>query len=219
MSYRILLLEDDELFCETLCDFLQEEDFFVRSVSNGQEALEEVYKNSFDLFLLDVKVPKINGFDFLKLLRDSGDETPAIFITSLTSIESLSKGFLVGGDDYLKKPFELEELLIRINALLKKRKKEELFKIDDTFTLDIKRKQLYKNGEILDLHLKDIQLLTLLVQNKGKVVTKDMILQTLWPPGEEPSFGAIRVYVNNLKKIFSKERIKNIRGIGYKFEA
>ena len=219
MSYRILLLEDDELFCETLCDFLQEEDFFVKSVSNGQEALEEVYKNSFDLFLLDVKVPKINGFDFLKLLRDSGDETPAIFITSLTSIESLSKGFLVGGDDYLKKPFELEELLIRINALLKKRKKEELFKIDDTFTLDIKRKQLYKNGEVLDLHLKDIQLLTLLVQNRGKVVTKDMILQTLWPPGEEPSFGAIRVYVNNLKKIFSKERIKNIRGIGYKFEA
>jgi len=219
VSYRILLLEDDELFCETLCDFLEEEDFFVKSVSNGQEALEEVYKNSFDLFLLDVKVPKINGFDFLKLLRDSGDETPAIFITSLTSIESLSKGFLVGGDDYLKKPFELEELLIRINALLKKRKKEELFKIDDTFTLDIKRKQLYKNGEILDLHLKDIQLLTLLVQNKGKVVTKDMILQTLWPPGEEPSFGAIRVYVNNLKKIFSKERIKNIRGIGYKFEA
>ncbi len=219
MSYKILLLEDDELFCETLCDFLQEEDFFVKSVSNGQEALEEVYKNSFDLFLLDVKVPKINGFDFLKLLRDSGDETPAIFITSLTSIESLSKGFLVGGDDYLKKPFELEELLVRINALLKKRKKEELFRIDDTFTLDIKRKQLYKNGEVLDLHLKDIQLLTLLVQNRGKVVTKDMILQTLWPPGEEPSFGAIRVYVNNLKKIFSKERIKNIRGIGYKFEA
>ncbi len=216
--YNILLLEDDELFCETLKDFLEEEGFLVESVRDGKSALDRVYEKSFDILLLDVKVPQINGFDFLKLLRDSGDETPAVFITSLTSIKDLSKGFLVGGDDYLKKPFELEELLIRINALLKKNKKEDLIKIDEEFVLDIKRKQLYKNGKVLDLHLKDIQLLTLFVKNRGKVVTKEMILETLWPR-EEPSFGAIRVYVNNLKKVFSKDKIKNIRGIGYKFEA
>ncbi len=218
MSYNILLLEDDELFCETLKDFLEEEGFLVESVRDGKSALDRVYEKSFDILLLDVKVPQINGFDFLKLLRDSGDETPAVFITSLTSIKDLSKGFLVGGDDYLKKPFELEELLIRINALLKRNKKDDLIKIDEEFVLDIKRKQLYKNGKVLDLHLKDIQLLTLFVKNRGKVVTKEMILETLWPR-EEPSFGAIRVYVNNLKKIFSKDKIKNIRGIGYKFEA
>ncbi len=216
--YNILLLEDDELFCETLKDFLEEEGFLVESVRDGKSALDRVYEKSFDILLLDVKVPQINGFDFLKLLRDSGDETPAVFITSLTSIKDLSKGFLVGGDDYLKKPFELEELLIRINALLKKNKKEDLIRIDEEFVLDIKRKQLYKNGKVLDLHLKDIQLLTLFVKNRGKVVTKEMILETLWPR-EEPSFGAIRVYVNNLKKVFSKDKIKNIRGIGYKFEA
>ncbi len=218
MSYNILLLEDDELFCETLKDFLEEEGFLVESVRDGKSALDRVYEKSFDILLLDVKVPQINGFDFLKLLRDSGDETPAVFITSLTSIKDLSKGFLVGGDDYLKKPFELEELLIRINALLKRNKKDDLIKIDEEFVLDIKRKQLYKNGKVLDLHLKDIQLLTLFVKNRGKVVTKEMILETLWPR-EEPSFGAIRVYVNNLKKVFSKDKIKNIRGIGYKFEA
>ncbi len=216
--YNILLLEDDELFCETLKDFLEEEGFLVESVRDGKSALDRVYEKSFDILLLDVKVPQINGFDFLKLLRDSGDETPAVFITSLTSIKDLSKGFLVGGDDYLKKPFELEELLIRINALLKRNKKDDLIKIDEEFVLDIKRKQLYKNGKVLDLHLKDIQLLTLFVKNRGKVVTKEMILETLWPR-EEPSFGAIRVYVNNLKKVFSKDKIKNIRGIGYKFEA
>ncbi len=218
MSYNILLLEDDELFCETLKDFLEEEGFLVESVRDGKSALDRVYEKSFDILLLDVKVPQINGFDFLKLLRDSGDETPAVFITSLTSIKDLSKGFLVGGDDYLKKPFELEELLIRINALLKRNKKDDLIKIDEEFVLDIKRKQLYKNGKVLDLHLKDIQLLTLFVKNRGKVVTKEMILETLWPR-EEPSFGAIRVYVNNLKKVFSKDKITNIRGIGYKFEA
>jgi len=218
VSYNILLLEDDELFCETLKDFLEEEGFLVESVRDGKSALDRVYEKSFDILLLDVKVPQINGFDFLKLLRDSGDETPAVFITSLTSIKDLSKGFLVGGDDYLKKPFELEELLIRINALLKRNKKDDLIKIDEEFVLDIKRKQLYKNGKVLDLHLKDIQLLTLFVKNRGKVVTKEMILETLWPR-EEPSFGAIRVYVNNLKKVFSKDKIKNIRGIGYKFEA
>jgi len=218
VSHKILLLEDDELFCDTLCDFLEEEGFEVESVGDGKSALSLIYKENFDLMLLDVKVPHLNGFDFLKLLRDSGNETPAIFITSLTSLKDLSKGFLAGADDYIRKPFELEELLIRVNAILRKSEKENLLKIDDEFTLDIKRKQLYKNGEPIDLHLKDIQLLILLIKNRGKVVTKEMILETLWSGGEEPSFGAIRVYINNLKKIFSKDTIKNVRGIGYKFE-
>jgi DNA-binding response OmpR family regulator len=218
VSYKILLLEDDKLFSETLQDFLEEESFVVDSVYDGKEALSKTYENVYDLYLLDVKVPFINGFDFLKSLRDSGDETPAIFITSLKEMKDLSRGFLVGADDYLRKPFEIEELLYRIHALLKRRGDEKIIKIDESFVLDLKRKRLYKDGEEVDLKLKDIQLLSLLLKNRGKVVTKEMILETIWTSDEEPSFGAIRVYVNHLKKVFPKEWIKNIRGIGYKFE-
>ena len=218
MSHKILLLEDDELFCETLEDFLEEEGFDVDLAHEGREALQKSYNNVYDLYLLDVKVPHINGFDFLKMLRDAGNDTPAIFITSLKEMQDLSKGFLVGADDYLKKPFELEELLLRINAVLRRKGIVDLFEIDSDFTLDIKRKRLYKNSKEIPLNLKDIQLLILLVQNRGKVVTKEMILDTLWSSEENASYGSIRVYINNLKKIFSKEKIVNIRGIGYKFE-
>jgi len=218
VSHKILLLEDDELFCETLEDFLEEEGFDVDLAHEGREALQKSYNNVYDLYLLDVKVPHINGFDFLKMLRDAGNDTPAIFITSLKEMQDLSKGFLVGADDYLKKPFELEELLLRINAVLRRKGIVDLFEIDSDFTLDIKRKRLYKNSKEIPLNLKDVQLLILLVQNRGKVVTKEMILETLWSSEEEASYGSIRVYINNLKKIFSKEKIVNIRGIGYKFE-
>lgn len=218
MSHKILLLEDDKLFCETLEDFLEEEGFDVDLAYDGKEALQKSYESVYDLFLLDVKVPYINGFDFLKMLRDSGNDTPAIFITSLKEMQDLSKGFLAGGDDYIKKPFEIEELLLRINAVLRRKGIVDRVEIDKDFTLDIKRKRLYKKSKEVPLNLKDIQLLTLLVQNRGKVVTKEMILETLWSNDEEASYGSIRVYINNLKKVFSKDKIVNIRGIGYKFE-
>ena len=111
MSYKLLILEDNALLLNTLEDFLSENDYTCVLVQNGKEALKRCYEEKFDLYLLDVKVPEMNGFDFLRELRASGDRTPAIFVTSLNDQESLTQGVTLGGDDYIKKPFDLGELL------------------------------------------------------------------------------------------------------------
>ena len=220
MSYKLLILEDNALLLNTLEDFLSENDYTCVLVQNGKEALKRCYEEKFDLYLLDVKVPEMNGFDFLRELRASGDRTPAIFVTSLNDQERLTQGFTLGGDDYIKKPFDLGELLLRIRAILTRAKGivDDWLVIDEHYKLNLARKRLFFDDEELDVHLKDFELLYLLVKERGYVVAKEMIHERLWSSSEEMNEGSIRVYVNNLKKIFGKESISNIRGIGYRFE-
>ncbi len=218
MSYKILVLEDNQLLVETLEEFLSDNGYIVKTATRGVEALNLSFGEHFDLFLLDVKVPDINGFEFLKSMRDSGNLTPAIFLTSLRDKESLAQGFGLGGDDYIKKPFDLDELLFRVKAILERANhSEKLLSIDDNFTVDLTRKRVFKDGIELDINLKDFQLLCLLTEDRGKVVTTEMIVETLWK-NEEANMGSLRVYITNLKKIFGKNSITNIRGIGYRFE-
>jgi len=218
VSHKILVLEDNKLLLATLEEFLCDNGYTVRTAIFGEKALELSYEEDFDLFLLDVKVPDISGFEFLKQMREYGDNTPAIFLTSLRDKESLGIGFELGGDDYIKKPFDLDELLFRVKAvLLRKIDNEKSLKINEHFILDIKRKRLLKDAVDLNINLKDFQLLKLLVGDVGKVVTKEMIVEKLWK-NEEANIGSLRVYITNLKKIFGKDSIVNIRGVGYKFE-
>jgi len=220
MSYKLLILEDNTLLLNTLEDFLSGYGYECMLVKNGKEALKYCYEHKFDLYLLDVKVPEMNGFYFLRELRASGDYTPAIFVTSLHDQESLMKGFLLGGDDYIKKPFDLNELLLRIRAILTRTKGivDDWLVIDTSYKLNLARKRLFYENEEVDIHLKDFELLCLLVKERGKVVTKEMIHEILWSSSEKVNEGSIRVYINNLKKIFGKESISNLRGIGYRFE-
>jgi len=220
MSYKILILEDNTLLLQTLEDFLGGHGYECTLVKSGKAGLKQCYEHKFDLYLLDVKVPDMNGFDFLKELRASGDYTPAIFVTSLNDQESLTKGFMLGGDDYIKKPFDLDEMLLRIKAILARSKGivDDWLVIDESYKLNLARKRLFVNHQELDLNLKDFELLYLLVKERGHVVTKEMIHERLWSSSEEINEGSIRVYINNLKKIFGKESILNIRGIGYRFE-
>lgn len=220
MSFKILVLEDNELLLETLEDFLSEKDCDLSLATSSQRALELCYKSRFDIYLLDVKLPDGNGFDFLSELRKSNDNTPAIFITSLEDKNSIKEGFISGADDYIKKPFDLDELWLRVNAIMHRKSgpKEELIKIDEEYTLNVQRKNLLKNSQEIILNLKDFELLHLLLVHRGKVVTKQMIEERLWNSCENPNYGSIRVYINNLKKIFGKNAITNIRGIGYRFE-
>ena len=217
MSYKVLLLEDDELFSETIKDFLEEEEFKVSVVEDAKKALNRCYKGKYDLYLFDVKVPFMSGFDLLKELRGAGDDTPTIFITSYKEKESLKEGFLSGADDYIKKPVDLDELLFRIKALLKRSVGEEI-KDFDGFRFDMKRKILTKENKEIELNPKELELLALLLKNEGKTVTKEMIYEALWNPDEIISEGALRVYINNLKKTIGKDKITNIRGVGYRFE-
>jgi len=218
MSHKILVLEDNELLLDTLEEFLNDSGYSVKLAKSGKEAINFTYSEDFDLFLLDVKVPDINGFEFLRQMRDIGCKTPAIFLTSLRDKESLAKGFGLGGDDYIKKPFDLDEVLFRIKAVLsRKMGDEEEVKIFGNFYINKERKRVFDSGVELDMNLKDYELLCLLIENRGKVVTTEMIVEELWK-NEVANIGSIRVYVTNLKKVFGKDSISNIRGIGYRFE-
>jgi len=213
---RILLLEDDPLFGETLVDFLEEEGYEVVHYLEAKSAIEATYEEEFDIYLLDVNVPDINGFDLLKQLRDSGDRTAAIYITSARDKEALSKGFHCGADDYMKKPIDLDELLLRIKAQLRRIKNPQKISVGKYY-FDKERLVLYEGDTPVSMPKKQAELLALLLDNKGEVVTTEEILQELYGD-DNPGTGALRVYINKLKQIFGKEAISNIRGIGYCFE-
>lgn len=218
MSIKILLLEDDLLFAQSLEDFLDEEGYAVTIVHNPHQALELTYSQKYDLYLLDINLPIMSGIEFLDSLRQSGDETPAIFLTSYQDKEVMKEGFLKGCDDYLKKPVDLEELGLRIFSLMKRYKGEQKQCINE-ICIDIEQKRVYKNNEALDVSLREFDLIALLFRNKDKVVSKEMIIDTLWSSDEEGSDGAIRVYINRLKKVLNTDALKNVRGLGYMYES
>jgi len=216
---KILLLEDDELFAESLEDYLSEEGYTIDLARDGLEALDKNFENNYDLYLLDINVPKLNGLDLLKELRQSGDDTPSIFLTSYKDKDTLTQGFKNGADDFLRKPVDLDELLLRIKSLLKRSGKQtEELTLFDNLVYNPNNQRLTKNGIDLELPSKIIQLFELCLENRGSIVSKDMMVNRLWSSSEEYSEGSIRVYINNLKKILGKDSIINVKGIGYKIE-
>ncbi|PLY05280.1 MAG: DNA-binding response regulator [Arcobacter sp.] len=217
--HRILVLEDDVLFLETLEDFLSDEGFLVQTAVNGEEVIELCYENNYDLYLFDINVPKINGIELLKELRTKNDDTPTIYLTSYKDKEKLTQGFLSGCDDYLKKPVDLDELLLRIQSLLKRSGKSfSEIKLNNELSFEPKTRRVLKSGIDLYIASKIIDLLELFIERKDTIITKEMIINKLWKYDETYSEGSIRVYINNLKKLIGKEKIKNIKGIGYKIE-
>ena len=212
---RILVLEDDQLFNETLEDFLEEEGYAVETAMDPYSALEMSYKYIFDLYLFDVNLPYENGFDLLEKLRQSGDTTPTIFLTSRNDKASLAEGFGKGADDYMKKPIDFDELILRIQAVLRRQIRQERMTIGE-YRLDTVAKTLYLEEEALEVTKKAIELLLLLVQAKGEVVSSDEIKSRLWAAGQSASDGALRVYVTQLKKYFP-ENIVNVRAVGYRW--
>jgi len=219
---KILLLEDDANLNDTVTEFLEEKGHDVVSVYDGYEAQEKLYESKYDLLLLDVNTPGINGFDLLKEARQSDVVAPAIFITSLDSVDDLEKGFESGCDDYIRKPFALKELLIRVETLLKRafyHESKELIKIAKDIAYDIKNNELIIDGKTVSLGHKESMLLKLFMKNEDEVIVHERIYKHLWDFDEEPSDTALRTYIKNLRKIIGKERIVSIKKQGYKFTA
>ena len=217
--YKILVLEDDELFASTVEDFLTDEGFEVDIAIDGEECLELNFKKNYDLYIFDINVPKINGLELLEQLRTSGDNTPSIFLTSYKDKDTLQTAFLNGCDDYLKKPADLDELILRIKALLKRNKKQfDIINLSKSITFNPANKRVYENEIDLNLPIKVLELMELFVENRGEIVSKEMIISKLWSTSQEYSEGSIRVYINQIKKLFDKDAILNIKGVGYKIE-
>jgi len=220
MKKKLLLLEDDIALNETVVDYLESLGFNVMAVYDGNSALDAIYENNFDLLLLDVNVPDINGFDILKSIRDQDITTPAIFITSLNSILDLENGYNSGCDDYIRKPFALKELKLRVDSILKREffhNNSTKIKIDADTYYDSASDMLIINDKEVQLNNKDAKLLKLFLQNIDKLVSHETIYSTLWEYDEEISESALRTYIKNLRKYLGKEKIVSIKKLGYRF--
>ena len=208
--YKILLLEDDEILSQTLNELLESQGYEVHLAKDGNIALDLSFETKFDLYLLDVNVPFLNGFDFLKELRDSGDETTAFFLTALRDIDSLSKGFQVGADDYIKKPFEFDELLVRINAKLKVNSNLIKYK---NLEYNIKTDELKSENKNVNIPQIDKVIFLLFLKNVGNIVDKSLIFDLM----DKPTDVGLRVHITKIKKLLHVD-ITNIRGQGYRLE-
>lgn len=220
MKTKLLLLEDDLTLSETIVDYFEEQGFHVNAVYDGEEAQSIIYEEKFDIFLFDVNVPGINGFELLKSLRKEGNITPAIFITSLNSMSSLEEGFDSGCDDYIRKPFELKELLLRVQTIVKRefsKSKDNIINIDNGLMFDTSTNELLKDGESVQLNFKEQKLLKLFLQNSDELLSHDRIYDYVWDYDEQYSDNSLRTYIKNLRKVLGKDRIVSLKKLGYRF--
>ena len=220
MQKRLLLLEDDIALNETVVEYFENLGFSLTPVYDGNSALDAIYENSFDLLLLDVNVPDMNGFEILKNVRAQENSTPAIFITSLNSMNDLESGYDSGCDDYIRKPFALKELRLRVETILKREffhNSSSQIEIDTDTYYDAQSDLLTIKGSEIQLNNKDAKLLKLFLQNRDSLVTHETIHKTLWEYGEDISESALRTYIKNLRKYLGKEKIVSIKKLGYRF--
>ena len=215
---KILLLEDDALFGASLCEYLEDEGYSVYWAQNIAEAIEITFDTEFALYILDINLPDGDGKGFLKELRQANDTTLALFLTSYKDKETLKEGFVSGADDFLTKPVDMDELLLRMQALLKRSGKLiESITFSNGVVFDMQQCRLLHEGKDLKFTVKALQLLQLFVKNRGEVITKEQIQDAIWHD-EEFSEGSLRVYINRLKKILPLDSIVNLKGVGYRFE-
>ena len=205
---KLLLLEDDNILCETLQLFLEKEGYNVDTAMSLEDAEELTFKNNYDLYLFDINLPQGDGLSLLKSLRDADDITPTIFITALTDMNSISKGFHLGAIDYIKKPFDPEELLIRIDAKFTNNILQyKHLKYDPLSQI------LRMDGNIINLGNVEHKVVEKLLSQCGSIITKDELYDCL----DHASDTALRVLISKIKQKLKIE-ITNIRGKGYLLE-
>ncbi len=207
---KILLLEDDTLLGQTVEELLINEGYSVDWAVDGEEAAEFSYETSYNMYIFDVNVPLLDGFELLESLREAQDNTPTLFISARVDLESIAHGFQSGAYDYIKKPFFPQELLIRVNA--------KIGLTQESITCGQMQynphtKEIRRNAELVSFGEVQTALLELFMQEKGRIIEKSTLLECL----EHPSSAGLRVALNKLKQN-TGFTIKNIRGIGYILE-
>ncbi|WP_457747111.1 response regulator transcription factor [Sulfurimonas sp.] len=214
---KILLLEDDTALANILVDYLEDEYEVVQTYSM-KKALELCETEKFDVYIFDINVPDGDGISLLHELRDFNDETPTIFITAFHDTKYLKSAFSAGANDFIKKPFDLDELGVRIENIKKHFGLESLVELAQELVLDTKTHTLMNGNATKQLSQRESDCLHYLYKNRHRVISSNELLQNFWEFDEMPSDDAIRTIIKNLRKYVGKEHILNIRGEGYKFE-
>ena len=214
---KILLLEDDTVLADILVDYLSE-DYEVIHTYSMKKALELSEEDSFDIYVFDINVPDGDGISLLKELRSFNDETPTIFITAFHDTKYLTSAFETGANDFIKKPFDLEELGQRVENLKRHFGLNSIIALASDIEFDTQT-HVVRNADVKKiLRAKESACLQYLYQNRHRVVSADEMLQNIWDYDEMPSDDAIRTIVKELRKILGKEHVINVRGEGYRFE-
>jgi heavy metal response regulator len=218
---RILVVEDDKGTSRFIKKGLSEEGFMADAVSGGEEGLFMATTEIYDLIILDVMLPEINGFEVLKGIRQKGVSTPVLFLTAKDEKEDIIHGLDLGADDYLVKPFAFAELLARIRAVLRRGQTGDPTQklIVGDLVLDRVGRQARRNDTVIELTAKEFQLLEYMMRNTGQILTKTMILDRVWGYDFDTQSNIIEVHVNRLRakvdKDFSTKLIHTVRGVGY----
>ncbi len=215
---KVLLLEDEYALRISIEEFLEDIGYEVDGYSNGDDAYEAVYENTYAILLLDVNVPGMNGFELLGTLRRDGNRTPAIFMTSMTDIQDLQEGYKKGCCDYIRKPFDLDELQLRMMQVCKNvlHEDEESLTLAEGLQYDLKQFILTYNDKQVLLSRTEKDILNMLLNHYNQIVSIGMFQDEIW--GEYIDPANVRVQINNLRKKLPKNVIQNRRGLGYIIE-
>jgi DNA-binding response OmpR family regulator len=222
MSISILLLEDDPILSKEISTYLTSKSIVCETVFDGDIFQRKFRTHQFDLFILDINVPKINGIEICKLIRDTNKTIPILMLTAFEALEDKIDAFEAGADDYLVKPFHFEELLARIKVLLRRSEvpqhQEQVYSVDDLI-VNTDKKEVKRNGGTIDLTPKEYKLLCILMEAKGNVLSKQEIAERLWDYHIETSINTIEVYINFLRKkidaLHENKLIHTKVGFGY----
>ena len=215
---KILLVEDDMMLNEMISEYLTSTGHVIISAKNGLESLGILESQKFDLLILDISLPDIDGFTILEKMHEQKRMVPTIYISALIDIEDISRAFDLGCFDYLKKPFHLKELTLRINKILKTRIVPQKHKrLSKHYSFDAETMTLYFNNEPHILPKRQLQIIELLAQNRSLVVNYDMFRTYVWNDNYIDN-ATIRAEVNRVKTVLKEDFIKNIRGSGYMVE-
>ncbi|MBQ0720993.1 MAG: response regulator [Gammaproteobacteria bacterium] len=216
---RLLLVEDNPSLASGLSLALSNKGFSVNHVSRGQQALAAVENDRPDLVILDLGLPDMDGFDVLRKIRQGESELPVLILTARDAIEHRVTGLDLGADDYLCKPFEIEELEARLRVLERRLGTASTSKIEShNISLDTATLEVRQDGKQVDLSRREYTMLKSLLLNAGKVLTRDSLEDKLYSWGEEVASNAIEVHIHHLRKKLGAQLIKTVRGVGYTIE-
>ena len=221
---KILIIGDEYSLADAIAETLQKENYTTKIVTNGEDGEDEALTNIYDLILLDVMLPKKDGFEILRNLKNEKINTPIIMITAKSEITDKLKGLENGIDDYITKPFHMRELMARIKIVLKRNSNiadDNILEYSD-LKLDLSTGKMISNGNEISINGKELELLEILLLNKNQIVNKEVLINKIWGYDINAEYNYVEVYASFLRKklkiLKSKVKIKAVRGMGYKME-
>lgn len=217
MSAEIMLLEDDFFLRDGLCELLGKEKYQVHSAANCAQGRTLLKQRSFDLVILDVMLPDGNGLELCTELRNSGNDVPILFLTACDEEYQVVRGLDAGADDYVTKPFKMQEFLSRVRALLRRRRTTSFQQKD--FHLDLETMSVTKDGQAISLTPTEFQILSTLISNRSIIVTRNTLLQRIWDcDGDFIDDNTLSVHISRLREKIGSRHIATVRGTGYRWE-